>query len=138
MPAVGDEELGEVYRAACAEEGFDLGWTLMPSGPGFIHVSDDPDRDWARIAPFAMHEASTYHSWQQPGQRSQVHVDAADADELRTSGVYRVVTPDECVALADELGPMGSLVFHPLMGGMDIDLGWESLQLFADKVLPRL
>src|SRR5207248_393288 len=61
-------------------------------------------------------------------------VDAADAGELRASGVYRVVTPDECVALAKELGPTGSLVFHPLMGGMDIDLGWESLQLFADKV----
>lgn len=138
MPAVGDDELERVYREACAEEGFDGGWVLLPKGPGFVHVSDDPERDWERIAPFALHEASTYHSWQQPGQRSQVHVDAQSIDDLKASGVYRVVTPDECVTLAQEIGPMGSIVFHPLMGGMDIDLGWESLQLFADKVLPRL
>jgi len=46
-----------------------------------------------------------------------------------------VLTPDECVELA---GRVGSLTFHPLMGGLDPDLGWESLELFADKVLPRL
>ena len=138
MPAVGDPALAEVYRAACAEEGFEAGWVLLPSGPGFVHVTDDPERDWARLAPFAMHEARTYHSWQQEGQRSQVHVDAESVEDLKVSGVYAVVTPDECVELAGALGPMGSLVFHPLMGGMDIDLGWESLQLFADKVLPRL
>jgi hypothetical protein len=33
---------------------------------------------------------------------------------------------------------MGALVFHPLMGGMPAELGWESLELFASKVLPRL
>jgi hypothetical protein len=27
---------------------------------------------------------------------------------------------------------------HPLMGGMAPALGWESLELFVDKVLPRL
>jgi hypothetical protein len=60
---------------------------------------------------------------------------AADTVEgVRASGVYRVVTPDECVALAEECG---SLVFHPLMGGIPADLGWESLELFASKVLPR-
>ena len=138
MPAVGDPALADVYRRACTEEGFDGGWVLLPSGPGFVHVSDDPERDWARIERFAMYEASTYHSWQQDGQRSQVHVDARSVDDLKASGVYAVVTPDECVELANSLGPMGSLVFHPLMGGMDIDLGWEGLQLFADKVLPRL
>ena len=33
---------------------------------------------------------------------------------------------------------MGALCFHPLMGGMDPDLGWESLELYASKVLPRI
>jgi len=42
------------------------------------------------------------------------------------------------VQLIDELGPMGALCFHPLMGGMDPDLGWESLELYATKVLPRI
>jgi alkanesulfonate monooxygenase SsuD/methylene tetrahydromethanopterin reductase-like flavin-dependent oxidoreductase (luciferase family) len=138
MPAIGDPALADVYRAACASEGFTEGWTIMPSGPGFVHVSDDPERDWARIAPHALYDAETYHAWQTPGQRSQVEVDAANLDQLRASGVYRVVTPDECVALANEVGAMGAVVFHPLMGGMPAELGWESLELFASKVLPRL
>ena len=138
MPALGDPALAEVYRQACADAGFDQGFVVLPRGPGFVHVTDDPERDWARVAPFALHEARTYHSWQQPGQRSQVTVDADDLEGLQKSGVYRLVTPDQCVALAEEIGSSGALVLHPLMGGMDIDLGWESLQLFADKVLPRL
>jgi len=98
-------------------------------------VSEDPERDWARIAPHALYDAQTYAAWQTPDQRSQVHVEARDAAELRKSGVYRVVTPDECVALAEETG---QVLFHPLMGGLPPALGWESLELFARKVLPRL
>jgi alkanesulfonate monooxygenase SsuD/methylene tetrahydromethanopterin reductase-like flavin-dependent oxidoreductase (luciferase family) len=137
MPAIGDEALAELYREECARVGYLGGWVLVPRGPGFVHVTEDPERDWARIAPHALYDAQTYASWQTPGQRSQVHVDADTIDELKASGVYRVVTPDECVALATDL-PGGGLVFHPLMGGMDPDLGWESLELFAAKVLPRL
>ena len=54
---------------------------------------------------------------------------------MRQSGVYRVVTPDECVALAKEFG---RIVLHPMMGGISPELGWESLERFASKVLPRL
>jgi hypothetical protein len=56
-------------------------------------------------------------------------------DELRRSGVYRVVTPDECVALAEEYG---RVLLHPLMGGLSPALAWESLELFERAVLPRL
>jgi hypothetical protein len=52
------------------------------------------------------------------------------------SGDYLVVSPDECVALARETGSL--LLHHPLMGGLDPDLAWESLELVASKVLPRL
>jgi hypothetical protein len=33
---------------------------------------------------------------------------------------------------------MGTLLFHPLMGGLDPELAWESLELFASAVLPKL
>ena len=135
FPAVGDPELKRVYEAACAEAGFQGGFVVLPGGPGFVHVTRDPERDWRRIAPHALYDARTYRDWQTPGQRSQVHV-AADTEEgVRRSGVYQVVTPDECVALAET---HGRVLLHPLMGGIDPDLGWESLRLFADEVLPRL
>ncbi|HUI28134.1 MAG TPA: LLM class flavin-dependent oxidoreductase [Candidatus Kryptonia bacterium] len=133
-PAIGDPQLARVYTEACERVGFS-GFVTLPGGPGFVHVSDDPERDWARIAPHALYDAQTYASWQTPGQRSQVHVAAQNADDVRTSGVYRVVTPDECVALAREFG---RVLLHPLMGGIAPELGWESLHLFERKVLPRL
>ena len=135
MPAIRDPQLADLYRSACEEAGFDSGWILMPAGPVFVHVSEDPERDWGRIAPYALYDTQTYHGWQPPGQRSQTDVDARTIDDLKQSEAYRVVTPDECVALAREAG---ALVFHPLLGGMPPELGWESLELFASKVLPRL
>ena len=134
FPAVGDPALAAVYEEACAQHGF-TGFVAMPGGPGFVHVSDDPERDWARIAPHALYDAQTYAAWQTPGQRSQVHTAAKTIDELRASGVYRVVTPDECVALARE---HGRVILHPLMGGLSPALAWASLELFEQKVLGRL
>ncbi len=135
FPAIRDQHLAAVYNAECERLGFQGGFVSMPNGPGFVHVSEDPERDWARIAPHALHEAQTYHSWQTADQRSQVHVEAQNVDELRKSGVYQVLTPDECVKLAEDTG---QVILHPLMGGMPPELGWEGLELFAAKVLPRI
>ena len=50
-------------------------------------------------------------------------------------GRYLVLTPDECIALARE---RGGLFLKPLMGGLDPDVAWESLELIESKVLPEL
>jgi len=136
FPAIGDPKLVEIYDAECKKVGFDAGFAMLPGGPGFVHVTEDPERDWKRIAPHALYDAQTYRAWQTPDQRSQVTVvDVHTEEDVRKSGVFRVVTPDECVKLAEEVG---TLVLHPLMGGMSPELGWASLELFASKVLPRL
>lgn len=134
FPSVRDEQLTRLYQDECARLGFD-GFALLPGGPGFVHVSDDPERDWAAIAPHALYDAQTYAGWQPPGQRSAVTVSGATLDSIRRSGVYRVVTPDECVALARETG---HIILHPLMGGLPAEIGWRGLELFAAKVLPQL
>ena len=135
FPAIGDQRLADVYNAECARLGFKGGFVNLPGGPGFVHVSDDPERDWARIAPHALYDAQTYAAWQTPDQRSSMHVEAQTIDDVRQSGVYRVVTPDECVALANETG---RIILHPLMGGMPPELGWQGLKLFESKVLPLI
>jgi alkanesulfonate monooxygenase SsuD/methylene tetrahydromethanopterin reductase-like flavin-dependent oxidoreductase (luciferase family) len=129
--------LDELYLDALAE----LGKTPPPDrrpvadgGPVFVHVSEDPDRDWATIAPHALHESNAYAAWA-GGTRGSVFAAATDADELRTSGRYLVLTPDEAVELARR---RGALTLKPLMGGMDPDLGWAGLELVASSVMPRL
>ncbi|MHC0433337.1 LLM class flavin-dependent oxidoreductase [Streptomyces sp. O3] len=141
FPSAHLPELAAYYderRAAYGTEG----WVMMPSAETpLLHLSDDPDRTWATYGRHFLHEARTYASWQSKGIRSAVRSRATTVDELRAEGVYRVLTPDACATLAesrqDEPGG-GTLVLHPLCGGMPVDEGWRSLHLFAERVLPRL
>lgn len=136
--AIGDQSLGDAYYDECAKVGFQ-GYASLPHGAGFIHVSLDPERDWQRIAPYAFHEARTYASWQRTGQSSSVTVKHADTvDDLKASGVYQVITPDEFVAQYQGGDPFGGMVLHPLMGGIPPELAWESLELIEHDVLPRI
>jgi alkanesulfonate monooxygenase SsuD/methylene tetrahydromethanopterin reductase-like flavin-dependent oxidoreductase (luciferase family) len=128
-----DPRLPESYYAECARLGFDGGFVAISNSIAAVHVSEDLERDWARIAPYALHEAQAYASWGDPVLAGRAA--PTTAEELRRSGSYRVVTPDECVALARQTG---SILLHPLLAGMAPDLGWASLELFAAKVLPRL
>jgi alkanesulfonate monooxygenase SsuD/methylene tetrahydromethanopterin reductase-like flavin-dependent oxidoreductase (luciferase family) len=138
FPAIEDQALKEAYDDEARKVGFEGGMYHSPKGPGFVHVTEDPDKAWAEISKYAWHDADTYRSWQTAGQRSQVTPKSSDLEGLRTEGIYAVVTPDECVALAEELGPFGTLVLHPLLCGMPAEMGWESLELFRAKVMPRL
>src|SRR2546423_1084745 len=95
-PAIGDPKLPEIYGDECAKVGSDQGFITLPAGPGFVHVAEDPEAAWAKIGPHALHEANVYESWQTPGQRSAVDVHAKNVDDVRKSGVYRVVAPDPC------------------------------------------
>ena len=131
-----DQAVADAYNEECAKEGFQ-GFIMLPQkAPGFVHVSDDPERDWVRLASYVLHEAQSYGAWQRPGQSSVVHVhDAESIESVRASGVYAIVTPDECVALAKKFG---MLTMHPLMGGIPPELAQESLDRLERDVLPIL
>jgi alkanesulfonate monooxygenase SsuD/methylene tetrahydromethanopterin reductase-like flavin-dependent oxidoreductase (luciferase family) len=135
MSAADDPTLKTVYDDECAAASFTKGFAVIPHDPVYVHVSEDPEKAWAQIGPHVLHDAQSYDSWQKPDQTSAVHVHATDLDAVRASGVYRALTPDETVALAAETG---TIILHPLVGGLPPAVGWESLELFASSVLPRL
>ncbi|MFF9899819.1 LLM class flavin-dependent oxidoreductase [Streptomyces longispororuber] len=136
FPSAHLPELAAYYEQRRAEYGTE-GWTMMPDPvTPLLHLAEDPDRAWAVYGEHALHEARTYASWQRDGVRSAVKSAATTVAELRAEGVYRMVTPDECVAYA--AGGATGLVLHPLVGGMPVEEGWRSLRLFAEDVLPRL
>ncbi len=130
-----DQRLGEIYRAACEKIGFTGGVYRYPTGPSFVHVAEDPDRAWAELGPYALYDAQSYHSWQTGDHDNVVDVGAETVEGLKASGMWQVLTPDECVELARRTGFVS---LHPLMGGIPFDLGWSSLQCYVDQVLPRL
>ena len=126
MPALGDKALADTYYAAALAEGYTTPFALLPSGPGMVMVTEDPERTWGLIGQNALYDAQAYAGWQPNDQRSSWWVEADDIDDLKQSGQWAVVTPDECVALARE---HGNVVLHPLVGGIDPSMGWESLEL---------
>jgi len=107
---------------------------MTASGVVYAFVAEDPEREWALIAPHAAHDTREYARWID-GRRGGSFSLVDDVDQLRTEGNYRVWTPSECIDHARE---RGALVFKPLVGGLDPAVGWRSLELFADKVLPYL
>jgi alkanesulfonate monooxygenase SsuD/methylene tetrahydromethanopterin reductase-like flavin-dependent oxidoreductase (luciferase family) len=136
LPTIGDPALTAAYQAECERLGTTPGFALEPSGPGMVHVAEDPDRTWAQVGRHLLHDAQVYDSWQPEGQRSIVTGGAVDSvEELRADGRYRVVTPEECAALVREYG---SVVLHPLVGGMPAEDSWASLHLVVDRVRPLL
>ncbi|WP_418959362.1 LLM class flavin-dependent oxidoreductase [Streptomyces tritici] len=135
FPSAHLPELETYYTEQCARYGTE-GWTMMPGAETpLLHLSEDPDRTWAEYGEHFLHEARTYASWQSKDIRSAVRSTASNVAELRAEGVYRIVTPDECVELGRRLE---SLVFHPLCGGMPVEEGWRSLRLLCENALPRL
>jgi hypothetical protein len=101
-------------------------------------VSEDPERSWAQIGPHAVHETNGYGAWsaQDPGANPWREV--TTVEEVRDAGLYAVVTPEQCVALAHSLDSRAGLKIKPLVGGLDPAIGWPSLELFVEKVLPQL
>ncbi|MEN8650651.1 LLM class flavin-dependent oxidoreductase [Streptomyces sp. 21So2-11] len=138
FPSAHLPELEAYYQARRAEYGTG-GFCRMPAAEtALLHIARDPDRTWAQYGEHFLHEARMYASWQSKGIRSAVRSTATTVDELRSEGVYRVLTPDACVALTEADGNTASLVLHPLCGGMPVDEGWRSLHLLCEDVLPRL
>jgi alkanesulfonate monooxygenase SsuD/methylene tetrahydromethanopterin reductase-like flavin-dependent oxidoreductase (luciferase family) len=130
-----DPAVGDMYREECERVGYTDGVFMAPHGPLFVHVAEDPERAWDAIAPYAVYDVVSYASWQTGDHDNVAASHATTPDELRASGMWQVVTPDECVELVRE---HGSVALHPLMGGMPTELGWSCLELFVDRVMPRL
>ncbi len=138
MPMNADPELPEWYADEAKRVGFEGGYVMRPSGPTFIHVTDDPDRTWAEIGPYVLHEAQTYARIQTGGQHSVPMVSAESIEDLKASPQVLVGTPADVLARAETVAAGGALTFNPLAGGLPPHLAWASLELFATDVLPKL
>lgn len=132
-------EVANYYRQLCSDAGT-APIVLMPGAVnrGMIYLHEDPDRAWAELGEHILWEAVTYGRWS-TDQRSLMHLPGVETlDQVRASGRYRFLTPDELIAEVREADNYGPLVLHPLVGGMPIDEAWKSVQLLTDTVLPAL
>ena len=130
-----------VYRDACLALGKpDPGERFKALGPIYTHVSRDPEADWARIAPHAKHVVESYAKWtvEAYGQAAGPFAGGVDADDLRASGAYQVLHPEEAIESIRALGRDRTFILTPLLGGLDPALSWSGLRLFEDEVWPHV
>lgn len=127
------------YRRACAELGKAPGRVMNGNGITVIHIAQDPEQAWAKLAPYALYETNSYAT--NAASAGQIlHQQQADSTEaLRVSGNYLVLTPDEGLAYCREQRDLGRhIVINPLICGIDPEFSWESLELIASRIIPQL
>jgi alkanesulfonate monooxygenase SsuD/methylene tetrahydromethanopterin reductase-like flavin-dependent oxidoreductase (luciferase family) len=139
QPASNDPEMIAVYQSECARLGVARPLLLPPGSGELIWVSRDPDRTWEQIGPHLLHDATAYAQWQpSTQQKSAVHSRATSVESLRDEGLYRVLTPEQCLERAKAQGAFSVFVLFPLCGGTPPEIGWETVRLYAEEVLPKL
>lgn len=133
-------ELWDFYRDECVTIGKPDPGPYLGGDTSVIHVATDVDAGWAELAPYAMHEVNAYGEWAaQTGiEGATGYVRTDDADALRATGQYRVVTPAQLVAELKAGGPFAFCMLHPMVGGLPPELAWKSLRLIETEVIPNL
>jgi alkanesulfonate monooxygenase SsuD/methylene tetrahydromethanopterin reductase-like flavin-dependent oxidoreductase (luciferase family) len=101
-----------------------------------LFVAEDVDEGWRVAGEYILHVARVYASLSADASESNSPLHGLTTSEaLRKSGIMRVATPDECV----EISRRGaSISIMPLIAGLAPDVGWKSLELFAEQALPRI
>jgi alkanesulfonate monooxygenase SsuD/methylene tetrahydromethanopterin reductase-like flavin-dependent oxidoreductase (luciferase family) len=138
LPAAYLPELEAYYQEQCAEHGTTGFVILPPEHTSLTLLSEDPDKAWHELGHHLLHEARRYQSWQTPDVHSAVHSEATTTEELRAEGIYQILSPDDAVAQLKAGGDFAAMVLHPLCGGMPVERGWDTVNLYVDKVLPAL
>jgi alkanesulfonate monooxygenase SsuD/methylene tetrahydromethanopterin reductase-like flavin-dependent oxidoreductase (luciferase family) len=137
FPQSSDHDLETLYVEECGRLGIEPGTVVIPTpgSPTSVFVSDDVDATWEAVGPNFLAEAMTHAEWM-GDDSSAASSHATTIEALRAeNGAFRVVDPAGAVDLIHE---HGVLQLHPLCGGADPDIGWESLRLTVEKVLPNL
>jgi hypothetical protein len=135
-----EPKLWTPYREECLALGHPDPGEYPKQGPVFLWVSKDPERDWERIAPHALHQLRSYSEWtiESFGRAAGPYAKNLSADTVRQSPAYQVLTPEETLALAERLGDHSVFYLNPLLSGIEPAFSWEMLHLYEREVHPYL
>ncbi|HAN68588.1 MAG TPA: LLM class flavin-dependent oxidoreductase [Halieaceae bacterium] len=133
----GMPQLNAVYAAECERLGKTPRYQAeMPFS--FLYVSEQPEQDWAALAPYALYETNCYAQWQQDSDQDMMFSSALDADALKALGTYQVTTAEQVLHRAPAMEDNDALVLHPLVGALETRLSWQLLRNFFRQVAPNI
>jgi len=135
-----EPKLWPPYREACLALGKPDPGDYPAQGPIFLWVSDDPEKDWERLMPHVLHQLRSYSEWtiEAYGRPAGPYAKQMTPETVRRSRAYRVLTPEDTLALAGELGSDSVLYLNPLLSGIDPGFSWEMLRRYEREVHPYL
>ncbi|OAA26360.1 flavin-dependent oxidoreductase, F420-dependent methylene-tetrahydromethanopterin reductase [Frankia sp. EI5c] len=101
-----------------------------------VALAEDVEDGWKQMSPYFLHETNAYGEWQAQSNLASPYHTSPGADQLRASGQYRVLTPEQLVIEQKE-SSFPFVQFHPMCGGIPPETAWSSLRLFEREVLPK-
>ncbi len=135
-----NHDLFAVYDAECRKLGREPGPKIVLSKAWCVHVTEDPERGWAELMPHAAHVVTSYARMAAEASNSSSPFEQLVGDDaVKASGLFHVLTPEQCVELGRKCAAKGyTMTVQPMVGGLPPEIGWKSLELFCGKVLPHL
>ncbi len=124
----------EHYRDECLKLGKPDPGPGMAATATTVVLAGDPEAMWPKLGPYFLHETNSYGAWKQAANVASPYSAMLGVDEVRASGQYRILTPEE---FAEEMSTaeLPFALFHPMVGGIPPELAWESLRLFEARFL---
>ena len=136
-----EAKLYDLFRADRIELGKPDPGPFPKQTPAFIHITDDPKKGWDIVGPHWLHPTQSYMKLAADAGRIEVNDKfpiVSSVEDLKKSPGYRVMTPEQCLQMVEEMGDDVQFHFNPMHGGLHPRHAWDSLRLFEKKVLPYL
>jgi hypothetical protein len=109
------------------------------TGLNWVHVSDTPAKTRKQLEPHLFHYCMSYAGFAKSAASSSPFEGLKTIEDIWNSGLFMVVTPSECAKIARDAQKFdGRFQVAPLIAGLSPKIGWKSLELLVDKVLPQL
>tara|TARA_B110000444_G_scaffold214836_1_gene212404 strand:- start:983 stop:1606 length:624 start_codon:yes stop_codon:yes gene_type:complete len=132
-----DNALYNVFREEAIKHGHDPGpWADI--GSGFLVVAENPEQEIKRLEPYILHETNSYAYWLSQSGTDGQYVEMESAAALVEMGLYPILSPEKALEYAKARGENGNICLHPLISGLPPAIGWQHLEIFAEKLLPVL
>lgn len=130
--------LFDVYRDELVKAGKSDPGPFPVYAAHFVHVVSDIDEGWREVGRHLQHWVNSYKNYTMDIGGGKV-LDFGKSDDiaaLREDPNYMIVTPEQFVEHINGIERDTIYRFWPLMAGLAPDLGWKSLKLVQEQVLP--
>jgi len=131
FPAQPHAEFEALYLEECRRLG-KTGEIIVQREMQLWFIDEDPDEAWATLGPYFLKESQQYSSWRRTGVERSFSNTSQSVDELRATGVYAILTPDQALARIKAATADYMPIVQPLTGGLPLERAWRCMESFGE------